>query len=106
MAIRWLVLLLLPFALTVHAGDCKYPKKPINWILRYCAMVSETDDEVVIQDSECFKEAKKDLDSTDTCGVKEKYKRKICEQFMMEIGKYQSVNDCLLHDKTAPYVSG
>jgi hypothetical protein len=106
MLMKFAAILLMLAMPAVYAGDCAIPKKPINWILRYCAMVSETDDEVVIQDSPCFKAAAADINAAEPCKIKEKYKAKICKEFMMEAKNYKSLSDCLARDRTDPYVSG
>jgi hypothetical protein len=92
--------------LAARAAECTYPRKPINWIMRYCAMKVETDDEMVIQDSSCFRAAKNDINTTEPCKMKEKYKTMICDEFMMEAHKFKSKHDCLADTDITPFVSG
>ncbi len=103
---RLAALLLTLLALNVQAADCRYPRKPINWIMRYCAMKVQTDDEVVIQDSACYKSAINDAAAADPCAMNKKYKTKICEEFMMEAKRLTSLKQCLADDEVTPYVSG
>lgn len=103
---RILVILFSLVSLSVYAADCPYPKKPVNWILRYCAMHVESDDEILIHDSACFKQAKKDIDSAEVCQTNEKYKSKICDEFLMESHKYQTKDDCMADTEITPYISG
>lgn len=104
MLMRIIAILLILFSVTAHAGSCPYPKKPINWILRYCAMQAATDDEVVIQDSPCFKEAVNDANSTDPCKTNEKYKAKICDGIMKDPNKYRSKTECMNDTELTPYI--
>ncbi len=91
---------------TAHAAECPYAAKPVNWILRYCAMVVGTDDEIEIQKSACFKTAGKDINAADACAMKERYKTRICEEFMMESKKYRSVSACLGDGEVKEFISG
>ena len=106
MITRTLILLLLTGFFTAQAAECTYPAKPINWILRYCAMVVGTDDETEIQKSDCFKSAGRDANTTDECRMKERYKTMICEQFMMDASHHSKLEDCLKDDEIKPFISG
>jgi hypothetical protein len=103
---RILTVILIFTPLYASAANCPYPKKPINWIARYCAMVVETDDETIIQDSPCFKASAQDMQAANTCQINEKYKTKICQEFMMESKKYASLQHCMNDPDISPYVSG
>lgn len=46
---------------------CEYEAEPINWDLRFCAHEAETDDEISLQLSPCFKAADKDLHDENKC---------------------------------------
>lgn len=106
MLTRLIALALLLLSSTAQAESCPYPKKPINWIMRYCAMKSETDDEVVIQASPCFKEAVADAGSAQVCETNKKYKSLICDELIKQPTKYRSKNDCMHDEEIAPYISG
>lgn len=101
-----LAILMLLCPLIAQAAPCPYPANPINWVMRYCAMVAESDDLIVIQRTACFKEAMKDLLPADPCAVKEKYKTKICQDYLMETKKYKSVEDCVKNADIEPYNVG
>lgn len=106
MPFRIIAVLLVWMTVNALAAECPYPKKPINWILRYCSMKVETDDETIIQNSDCFKSAKNDVLASDVCKMNEKYKMKVCDEFMMESKKYKSLQECLADEDITPYVSG
>lgn len=98
------------FAAEVQAGDsakpCPYPADPINWILKYCAGEAQTDDEIAIQDSACFKKAEVDLNSKNECAIKEKYKKKICDSVLKSGKRYKSLQLCLSDKKIEPFFAG
>lgn len=104
--IRFMAACILLISFSAYAEKCKYPAKPINWILRYCAIQVETDDEIVIQESSCFKVAKSDINTAEPCKMNEKYKTKICEEFMMKSNQFNSMHDCLASTRVSPYFSG
>ncbi len=99
-------LLILSSSLYLSAEECIYPAASINWIMRYCAFEAETDDEIVIQESACFKSAAQDLSSKDECKIKEKYKSKICEKINKIQKKHKSVAECLKDKKVGPFFAG
>jgi len=86
---------------------CPYPAAPINWVLAYCGYGSGTDDEEVIQQSKCFKDAETDLRNHDECSVKKKYKTKMCEFLIThKYASYKSVNACLKDKTIKPFFAG
>ena len=85
---------------------CPYPESPINWVMKYCAYIAETDDEIAIQESQCFKAAAGDLGNKDECAVKKKYKTMACEQIKKLGGKHRSIADCVADTKVAPFLAG
>ena len=89
------------------AQSCPYPADPINWVAAYCGYVVETDDEIVIQQSKCFKDAETDLKNNDECSIKKKYKTKTCEFLIThKYASYKSVDACLKDKKVKPFFAG
>ncbi len=103
---KCLFFVFLIFFTDANAKDCKYPNDPINWVLRYCGDVIQTDDEITIQDSACFKATRKDLEDKDKCKIKEKYKLWLCEKFLMKNKRYKSIQDCLNDNEVKPFFPG
>jgi len=94
------------FSVQSFAKECPYPADPINWIMRYCAYITETGDEIAIQDSKCFKDADKESDSAESCDVKKKYKTKYCTASMKKIKKYKTLQECLQDTSIEPFFAG
>lgn len=95
------------FGSTAGTTRCSYPAEPINWIMRYCAFVSETGDEIAIQQSNCFKAAAPDLDKkNDKCKINEKYKTKYCSELIRNAKKHKSMTDCLKDETIEPFFAG
>lgn len=87
--------------------SCPYPAKPINWVSAYCSYVVGTDDEIAIQQSECFKNAEADLKNKDECSINRKYKTKTCEFLIKEKhADYKSVDACLKDKEIKPFFAG
>ncbi len=77
--------------------SCVLNAEPINWIMRYCAYLLETGDEIAIQESKCFLNAEKDISpQAIECEVKKKYKKKYCEALVASQYKYTHVDECML----------
>jgi hypothetical protein len=92
---------------SADSSRCLYPAKPINWILKYCSLIAETDDEIAIQGTQCFKRAQSDLKSKDECAVKTKYKTKACTLLLSKkYTDHKSVADCLKDKDVEPFVAG
>ena len=72
-AMKSIFLMIILFVLPSHAKECRYPAEPINWILKYCAYETQTDDEIAIQESPCFKAAQIDLSNVNKCNKNRKY---------------------------------
>lgn len=88
-------------------GACSIDGAPINWIARYCGFIAETDDEIVIQESPCFKAAASDLKEKSECGISTKYKRKLCELVVKEKRTdHKTVSSCLGDQGIKPFVAG
>ncbi len=88
-------------------AQCLYPAHSINWILAYCGFVSGTDDEIAIQDSECFKKSEVDLKDKNECAVKKKYKMKKCELLIQKrYSNHKSIDECLEDEAVKPYFAG
>ncbi len=86
---------------------CTYPGSPINWIVGYCAYIAETDDEIAIQESNCFKQAVPDLKVKDECSIIKKYKTKSCEYAIKQkMIKALTIVDCLKGTEIKPFVAG
>jgi hypothetical protein len=87
--------------------SCPYPADPINWVVGYCGYVIGTDDEIVIQESKCFKDAEADLKNNDACSIKKKYKTRTC-QFLIthKYASYKSVDACLKDKEVKPFFAG
>lgn len=98
--------LIIFFSAQGFANSCPYPAESINWVMRYCAFKAATDDEVVIQNSPCFKSAAKDLEQKDSCNIKEKYKSMFCTERIKIDKKYKSVQDCLRDTSVLPFFAG
>jgi len=103
---KYIFILIALFSAFTYAKECKYSADPMNWVLRYCGYEVQTDDEIAIQDSSCFKAAKKDLDDADKCKTNEKYKSLLCQKHLMKDGKYTSVKDCLKDPDVKPFFAG
>ncbi len=92
---------------SADTSRCLYPAKPINWIMKYCSLVAETDDEIAIQESQCVKRAQADLKSKDECAVKTKFKTKTCTLLLSKkYTDHKSVADCLKDKDVEPFVAG
>ncbi len=78
--------------------------------MKYCAYVAETDDEVAIQDSKCFKDASADVADPDKCEIKRKYKDKLCLEITKgargEKKAYFSVDSCVADKSIKPFFAG
>lgn len=103
----------LPFFLNFSAiaspikESCNIPAHPINWIMRYCAVKNQTDDEITIQNSQCFKTASKDLSTKEECKIKTKYKKKFClEYWLKNRASNSSLAKCLMNQKIQPFHVG
>lgn len=103
---RALAVLVLSGLFAAQAAPCSFPGHSLNWILRYCAMSVGSDDETLIRSSPCLAEAQKDSHAANQCSTNEKYKTKMCHEFLMESKKYKSINDCLNDKEIVPYISG
>lgn len=103
---KYLFLFLIVFSTQAEAKECAYPAEPINWILRFCGHAIQSDDEIAIQDSHCFKSAEKDLKNKDLCKVNEKYKTKLCQKLMEKEKKYKFLPDCLKDAGVKPFFAG
>lgn len=90
------------------ASDCPYPAHPMNWIMAYCAFIAETDDEIAIQDSACFKKASSELKNLkNECATKKKYKAKKCELLIKEkVVAHKTVEECLKDESIRPFFAG
>ena len=104
--IKKITLILTVFLSQVSASACPYPGDPLNWILRYCAFISETDDEIVIQNSSCFEKAENDLKNKNECATKENYKTKVCKIISKNSKKYKTTRDCLQDNEVKPFFAG
>ena len=86
---------------------CPYPAEPVNWVLRYCAIEYQTDDEIFLQKSDCYIKALADLHSKgNACLIKEKYKRKYCEARVKKYRTRKSVTLCLEDPSIKPFFAG
>lgn len=103
---KLICLFLILSPLIIFAQSCPYPAEPVNWIMRYCAFKNKTGDEIIIQKSDCFLSAEKDLKSKDTCKIKEKYKRLFCQERIKIDSKYKSEKNCIIDKSIKPYLSG
>jgi peptide-methionine (R)-S-oxide reductase len=88
------------------SSKCLYPADPVNWVMRYCAAEAQTDDEIAIGNSACYKKASLDLESKDRCAIIEKYKTKICQERLKTEKKYKSLKDCLKDEAVKPFFAG
>ncbi len=95
-------------SVTPKEQACPYPANSINWVLAYCANVAETDDEIMLQDSSCFKKAAADMNEKDECKINEKYKKKLCElRLKSTVTTYKgSLEKCLQDKDIKPYFAG
>lgn len=95
------------FGILTQAQECPYSAEPMNWILRYCGHEIQSDDEIAIQDSFCFKSAEKDLKAAaDKCKTNEKYKSELCKKLLIKDKKYTSLKDCLKDSNVKPFFVG
>ncbi|MCX6117564.1 MAG: hypothetical protein NT027_08490 [Proteobacteria bacterium] len=96
-------------SLLSHTGlsqsACAYPGEPVNWIMKYCAGVEETHDEIVIQDSKGFKQHQKDVFGKNKCAINKKFKEKVCKH-ILKLEGYKSIDECLRDSKVAPFFAG
>lgn len=106
---KLIFVLLIAFSIQSYAKECPYSADPINWIMRYCAYKLETDDEIAIQDSKCFRDADKEADEDskkqDSCEIKKKYKMKFCTESFKR-NKYKNAPDCLKDPSVEPFFAG
>ncbi len=100
------ILVILLVLIQNQASACLYPAEPINWILRYCALESGTDDEIVIQKSSCYKSAEKDLKDNNKCKISGKYKALVCEKVLKKESKYKDLKGCLHDPAVKPFFAG
>jgi len=85
---------------------CSIPAHPINWRTKYCGYVVSSDDEIMIQESKCFLEAKVDEDEIGSeCGIKLLYKEKICK-ILLEYETHGSLHACIDDPEVKPYFGG
>lgn len=90
-----------------ESGKCLYPGSPINWVMKYCSLIAETDDEIAIQESKCFKDALKDISANDECATNMKYKIKTCERILKSgAQQYKTVDDCVKNSGVKPFIVG
>ena len=86
---------------------CPHPGEPINWALRYCAFENHTDDEIALQTTQCFINARADLHSKrNACLIKEKYKRLYCKALVEKQRTYESVILCMEDQSIKPFYAG
>ena len=86
---------------------CSHPGEPINWVLRYCAIEYQTDDEIFLQKSKCFEKALADVHSKgNACQIKEKYKRLSCKALVEKYRTRESVTLCLEDHSLKPFFAG
>ena len=87
--------------------DCPHPGDPINWVLRYCAIEYQTDDEIFLQKSDCYINALADVHSKgNACQIKEKYKRLSCKALVVKYRTRKSVTLCLEDHSLKPFFAG
>lgn len=103
---KYIFLTIALFVVSAHSKECIYPADPINWLLRFCGYQIQTDDEIAIQVSACFKSAEKDLKESNKCKMNEKYKSQLCKTFLMKDKKYVSLKDCLNDPDVKPFFAG
>ena len=73
----------------------------------YCAAKEETDDEVAIQESDCFARASDDLSDKNECKIKAKYKKKYCqEHWLKEVDTRSNLKKCMRNNDIPPFVAG
>ena len=85
---------------------CAYPGSPINWILRYCASLEKTGDEITLQNGKCFQSSLTDIKSTnDPCKDKERYKKFFCG---LSVNKkhHKTIDDCMKDTSVRPFFAG
>jgi len=86
---------------------CPYPGDPVNWVLRYCALEYQTDDEIFLQATPCFEKARAFLNSKmNACKIKEKYKRLSCKTLVEKYRTQKSVTLCLEDHSVKPFFAG
>jgi len=86
---------------------CPHPGDPVNWVLRYCAIEYQTDDEIFLQKSECYINALADVHSKgNACKIKEKYKRLSCKALVEKYRTRKSVTLCLEDHSLKPFFAG
>ncbi len=86
---------------------CLYPGKPVNWVLRYCAIEYQTDDEIFLRTTPCFEKALADLHSKgNACQIKENYKRHYCKVLVEKYHTRDSVTLCLEDHSIKPFFVG
>ena len=86
---------------------CPYPADPVNWVLRYCAIEYQTDDEIFLQSTPCYEKALADLHSKgNACKIKEKYKRLSCKALVDKHRTQESVTLCLEDHSIKPFFAG
>jgi hypothetical protein len=86
---------------------CPYPGETVNWALRYCAAEYQTDDEIFLQASPCFENARAFLNSKmNACKIKEMYKQKYCEVLVKKYRTRESVTLCLEDHSVKPFFTG
>lgn len=99
-----------PIREVVHENQeldpCPYPADPVNWVLRSCAFENQTGDEIVLQESECFKKAQPDLTKKHSCQIKEKYKLKYCKAVVEKHKTHKTVQLCLEDPSVKPFFAG
>lgn len=92
---------------TQKLHTCPYSGEPINWVLRYCAIEYQTDDEIFLQKTPCFEKALADLHSkAGACQIKEKYKRHYCKTAVEKFRIRESVVLCMEDHSIKPFFAG
>ncbi len=86
---------------------CPHPGEPVNWVLRYCAIEYQTDDEIFLQKSDCYIKGLADVHSKgNACKIKEKYKRLSCKALVEKYRARESVTLCLEDHSLKPFFVG